>query len=99
MRDFAIRPDRDLGQNFLVDSDILGVIERAAELRGDDIVLEGGGGLGRLSEHLAARVAHVHVVEIDERLRDALADARASHPNMTLHWGDAMKLDLAALRP
>ena len=52
-----MRPKRDLGQNFLVDSNILGVIERAAELGADDVVLEIGGGLGVLSEHLAARAA------------------------------------------
>ena len=72
MRRFGVRPDRDLGQNFLIDSNILGVIERAAELEPEDVVLEIGGGLGVLSEHLAERVAHVHVVEIDERLREAL---------------------------
>ena len=99
LRRFGVRPDRDLGQNFLVDSNILGVIERAAELSGGDVVLEVGGGLGVLSEHLAARVAHVHVVEIDERLRDALADAVGARPNVTLHWGDAMKIDLAGLDP
>jgi len=54
MRRFEIRPDRDLGQNFLIDSNILGVIERAAELGPEDVVLEIGGGLGVLSEHLAA---------------------------------------------
>ncbi len=53
MRAFGVRPDRDLGQNFLIDSNILGVIERAAELGGEDVVLEIGGGLGVLSEHLA----------------------------------------------
>jgi serine acetyltransferase len=52
---FDIRPRRDLGQNFLIDSNILGVIERAAELGPADVVLEVGGGLGVLSEHLAAR--------------------------------------------
>jgi 16S rRNA (adenine1518-N6/adenine1519-N6)-dimethyltransferase len=99
MQQFGIRPDRDLGQNFLIDSNILGVIERAAELGGDEVVLEIGGGLGVLSEHLAERVAHLHVIEIDERLRDALTDATAAHHNVTLHWGDAMRLDLAALDP
>ncbi len=38
-------------------------------------MLEIGGGLGVLSEHLAERAAHVHVIEIDERLREALRDA------------------------
>jgi 16S rRNA (adenine1518-N6/adenine1519-N6)-dimethyltransferase len=99
MRQFGVRPSRELGQNFLVDSNILGVIERAAELAREDVVLEIGGGLGVLSEYLAARVAHVHVVEIDERLREALQDATAAHDNVTVHWGDAMKLDLAALSP
>ena len=75
LRQFGIRPDRELGQNFLIDSNILGVIGRAAELCPEDVVLEIGGGLGVLSEYLAERVAHVHVVEIDRRLEDALVDA------------------------
>jgi 16S rRNA (adenine1518-N6/adenine1519-N6)-dimethyltransferase len=99
MREFAIRPDRELGQNFLIDSNILGVIERAAELGREDVVLEVGGGLGVLSEHLAKRVAHVHVVELDEHLRAALLDATDAHANVSVHWGDAMRLDLAALEP
>ncbi|HXD54282.1 MAG TPA: 16S rRNA (adenine(1518)-N(6)/adenine(1519)-N(6))-dimethyltransferase RsmA [Solirubrobacteraceae bacterium] len=99
MRRFGIRPDRDLGQNFLVDSNILGVIERAAELEESDVVLEIGGGLGVLSEHLAGRVSHVHVIEIDERLRVPLLDAAAPFDNMTIHWGDAMTLELADLVP
>ena len=99
MQLFGIRPDRDLGQNFLIDSNILGVIERAAELERRDVVLEVGGGLGVLSEHLAERVAHVHVVEIDERLREALEDATAARSNVTVHWGDAMTIDLEALDP
>ncbi len=96
---FDVRPRRDLGQNFLIDSNILGVIERAAELGPADVVLEVGGGLGVLSEHLAARAAHVHVVEIDRRLEPALRDALDPFPNATLHFADAMALDLAALDP
>jgi 16S rRNA (adenine1518-N6/adenine1519-N6)-dimethyltransferase len=99
MRRFGVRPNRELGQSFLIDSNILRVIERAAELSSDDVVLEIGGGLGVLSEYLAERVAHVHVVEIDERLRDALGDATDAHANVSVHWGDAMTLDLRALRP
>jgi 16S rRNA (adenine1518-N6/adenine1519-N6)-dimethyltransferase len=94
-----VRPDRDLGQNFLIDSNILGVIDRAAELRRGDIVLEIGGGLGVLSEHLAARVAYVHVVEVDERLREALQDAIDPYTNVAVHWGDAMTIDLSGLDP
>jgi 16S rRNA (adenine1518-N6/adenine1519-N6)-dimethyltransferase len=99
LRQFGVRPKRDLGQNFLVDSNILGVIERAAELDPTDVVLEIGGGLGVLSEHLAPRAAHVHVVELDRALVPALEDALSPFANATLHVGDAMALDLLALDP
>jgi 16S rRNA (adenine1518-N6/adenine1519-N6)-dimethyltransferase len=99
MREFAVRPKRELGQNFLIDSNMLGVIERAAQLRPDDVVLEIGGGLGVLTEHLAPRVAHVHVVELDRGLEAALRDAIDPFHNVTLHVADAMRLDLRALRP
>jgi 16S rRNA (adenine1518-N6/adenine1519-N6)-dimethyltransferase len=99
MRRFGVRPDRELGQNFLIDSNILGVIGRAAELEREDVVLEVGGGLGVLSEYLAQQVEHVHVIEIDERLREALGDATDPHANVTVHWADAVSIDLGALDP
>src|SRR5262249_12293857 len=64
-----------------------------------DVVLEIGGGLGVLSEHLAPRCAHVHVVELDRALVPALEDALAPFDNTTLHIADAMALDLGALDP
>ncbi|MGD0197027.1 MAG: 16S rRNA (adenine(1518)-N(6)/adenine(1519)-N(6))-dimethyltransferase RsmA [Solirubrobacteraceae bacterium] len=100
MAQFGVRPRHALGQNFLVDSNILGVIERAAELAPSDVVLEIGGGVGVLSEYLAARVAYLHVVEIDRGLEPALRDALAPFVSRsTLHLVDALELDLAALSP
>jgi 16S rRNA (adenine1518-N6/adenine1519-N6)-dimethyltransferase len=99
MRQFGVRPDRELGQNFLIDSNILGVIGRAAELTEQDVVLEVGGGLGVLSEYLAERVAHVHVIELDRRLEDALGDAVEPFENVSVHWDDVMTVDLGELRP
>ena len=99
LREFGIRPNRELGQNFLVDSNILGVIGAAAELDAHDTVLEIGGGVGILSEYLAERVAYVHVIELDRRLEGALLDATARFANVALHWGDAMRFDLGALAP
>ncbi len=100
MRAFGIKPNRELGQNFLIDSNILDVIERAAELEPADVVLEIGGGLGVLSEHLAQRTAHVHVVEVDRGLEEPLRDALAPFgERATLHMGDAMALDFSALEP
>jgi 16S rRNA (adenine1518-N6/adenine1519-N6)-dimethyltransferase len=99
LKAFGIRPKRDLGQNFLIDSNILGVIARAADLQRADVCLEIGGGLGVLSEFLAEHCAHVHVVELDRALEPALRDALDPHPNATLHLADALALDLTALDP
>jgi 16S rRNA (adenine1518-N6/adenine1519-N6)-dimethyltransferase len=99
LKAFGIRPNRELGQNFLIDSNLLDVIGRAADLAADDVVLEVGGGLGVLSEYLAARVAHVHVVEVDRKLEPALRDALDPFDNASLHFADAVRLDLGALRP
>jgi 16S rRNA (adenine1518-N6/adenine1519-N6)-dimethyltransferase len=85
-----------LGQNFLVDRNILDVIERLARLDPQDVVLEIGGGEGVLSERLAAHAAQVHVVEIDRRLEPALSELP---DNATVHIADALKLDLRALDP
>jgi 16S rRNA (adenine1518-N6/adenine1519-N6)-dimethyltransferase len=99
LRRFDVRPNRELGQNFLIDDNILGVIGRAAELDTGDVVLEVGGGLGVLSEYLAPRVEHLHVVEVDRSLEAPLAEALAPFANTTLHLADAVKLDLGSLAP
>jgi 16S rRNA (adenine1518-N6/adenine1519-N6)-dimethyltransferase len=99
LRRFGVRPNRELGQNFLIDDNLLEVIGRAAELSPGDVVLEVGGGLGVLSEYLAPRVAHLHVVEVDRSLQLALEDALAPFDNASLHIADAVRLDLASLAP
>jgi 16S rRNA (adenine1518-N6/adenine1519-N6)-dimethyltransferase len=87
-----------LGQNFLADPNLLDAIVRDAELAADDVVLEVGAGEGVLTERLAAAAAHVHTVELDRGLEPALTSL-ATRPNVELHWGDAMKLDLTRLDP
>jgi 16S rRNA (adenine1518-N6/adenine1519-N6)-dimethyltransferase len=87
-----------LGQNFLADPNLLDAIVRDAELGPADVVLEVGAGEGVLSERLAAAAACLHTVEIDRGLEPAL-ERMAALPNVDLHWGDAMKLDLGALEP
>jgi 16S rRNA (adenine1518-N6/adenine1519-N6)-dimethyltransferase len=99
LRAFGVRPNRELGQNFLVDDNILRLIGSAAELDDGDVVLEVGGGLGVLSEFLAPRVAHLHVVEVDRTLEQPLRDALDPFENVTLHLADAVKMDFAQLEP
>ena len=90
---------RELGQNFLIDRNILDVIERLASLAADDVVLEIGGGPGVLSQRLAGHARWLHVVEVDRRLEPQLREALAGSSNVTLHVVDALALDLATLDP
>jgi len=94
-----VSPNRELGQHFLVDENILGVVGRLAELGADDVVLEVGPGLGVLTDYLAERVARVHAVELDRSLETPLRERLAGRDNVELHFGDAMRLDLTAFEP
>jgi 16S rRNA (adenine1518-N6/adenine1519-N6)-dimethyltransferase len=91
-------PKKELGQHFLADENILAVIERLAELDPADVALEIGPGLGVLTRRLAQRTAHVHAIEVDRSFAPHLADLDA-RGDVDLHWGDALRFDLAALRP
>jgi 16S rRNA (adenine1518-N6/adenine1519-N6)-dimethyltransferase len=90
---------RELGQHFLVDENILGVIDRLADLDPADVVLEIGPGLGVLTRYLAARVSRVVAVEIDRSLEPRLTDRLAGTANVDLVFGDALAVDLTAVRP
>jgi 16S rRNA (adenine1518-N6/adenine1519-N6)-dimethyltransferase len=94
----SVSPKKRLGQHFLADENILGVIGRLAELTSRDVVLEVGPGLGVLTRYLAERVGRVHAVELDRSLEPHLAEL-AAQANVDLQWGDALALDLAALDP
>jgi 16S rRNA (adenine1518-N6/adenine1519-N6)-dimethyltransferase len=95
----GIHPNRELGQNFLVDDNVLEVIGRTAELDPADVVLEIGGGLGVLSAYLAPRVQHLHVVETDAKLEPVLREALGGDRDVTLYMTDVMKLRLGGLDP
>jgi len=92
----TVEPKKALGQHFLVDENIVGVIERMSELDADDVVVEVGPGLGVLTRRLAERTSFVHAIELDRSLEPHLLDAGA---NVTLHFADALRVDLAELAP
>jgi 16S rRNA (adenine1518-N6/adenine1519-N6)-dimethyltransferase len=95
----TVRAKKNLGQHFLVDENILGVIGRLAELTEDDVVLEIGPGLGILTKYLADRVSRVYAVELDTSLGPQLLERLAGRANVELRFGDAVKLDLAETAP
>ena len=95
VRDASVTPRKELGQHFLVDENILGVIGRLAGLAPADVVLEIGPGLGVLTRYLAERVALVHAVEVDRSLEPHLPRL----PNVRIVFGDALRVDLPSLSP
>ena len=92
-------PNRDLGQHFLVDENIVEVAGRLAELGGDDVVVEIGAGLGVLTSYLADRVRHVHAVEIDRGLEPHLRERLGARTNVEIVFADALAFPLGALDP
>jgi 16S rRNA (adenine1518-N6/adenine1519-N6)-dimethyltransferase len=95
----TVAPKKALGQHFLVDENIVGVIGRLSALEPDDVVLEVGPGLGVLTRYLADHVRVVHAIEVDRSLEPTLRDALGERTNVELVWGDALALDVAALSP
>jgi 16S rRNA (adenine1518-N6/adenine1519-N6)-dimethyltransferase len=94
-----VRPKKALGQHFLADRNVLGVIERLAALGPDDVVLEIGPGLGVLTTFVADRVRHVHAIELDRGLEEPLGEALAGRSNVDLVFADALAVELNSLDP
>jgi 16S rRNA (adenine1518-N6/adenine1519-N6)-dimethyltransferase len=95
----SVAPKKQLGQHFLVDENILGVIGRLAELDEDDVALEIGPGLGVLTSYLADRVRQVHAVELDRSLEPRLRERLGERTNVQLHFADALAFDYLSLDP
>ena len=85
---------KGLGQNFLIDGNIVRKIVKSADIGKDDYVLEIGPGMGTLTEELALNAKKVIAVEIDERLRPVLAETLEPYDNVEVIYGDVLKLPL-----
>ncbi len=99
LAEFGIRPKRSLGQNFLVDDNILRVILDRLEAGPEDVVLEVGAGLGVLTQALLSVSAAVHAFEIDRRLELPLHATLGDDPRLHLHWEDVLHARLEDLSP
>ena len=87
----GIRPSKRLGQNFLVDLNLMRIIVKEAELSSDDVVLEVGCATGRLTELLAQEAGSVYGVEIDAQLADIARKRLADCENVSISSCDILE--------
>jgi 16S rRNA (adenine1518-N6/adenine1519-N6)-dimethyltransferase len=87
----GFHPRHDLGQNFLIDLNLISYIVEVADLEQDDVVLEVGAGTGSMTAFLSLRAGDVVSVEIDDRMYGLAKDAVEGRDNVTLLHCDALK--------
>jgi 16S rRNA (adenine1518-N6/adenine1519-N6)-dimethyltransferase len=93
LRQYGLRPEKRLGQNFLVDPSAIRQVVRSAEISPDDIVLEVGAGLGNLTRYLAIAANRVIAIEVDHRLIPPLQKVLSPYPNVEVVHDDILNLD------
>lgn len=94
LKKFNIRPTKSLGQNFLIDNNVIKRIVDAAGIGNGDLVIEIGPGLGGMTAELAAKAGRVIAVEIDRHLLPVLGENLKFCPNVTILNKDIMKVDI-----
>lgn len=95
LKAFGLQTSKRLGQNFLVDEDVVAAIVAAAAIEPGDAVLEIGPGIGTLTQGLAEAGAAVTAVELDARLVTVLGQTLAGYDNVRLVHGDILKVDIS----
>lgn len=93
-----IRFQKKFGQNFLIDAHVLAKITAAADLHGDETVIEVGPGIGTLTQELAEGAEKVIAIEIDRHLAEVLKTTLAAYPNVTVLNQDVLGVDLQQVR-
>ena len=93
LRIHQIKPNKGLGQNFLIDSRAIHRLISAAHLGQEDTVLEIGPGLGTLTQELARRARHVIAIEKDAKMVEILKETLINFKNIEVIHGDALKIE------
>jgi 16S rRNA (adenine1518-N6/adenine1519-N6)-dimethyltransferase len=93
LRQFDLRARKGLGQHFLIDREVLGLITSAAELTTADVIVEVGPGLGILTRELASRAGWVIAIELDNRLAALLKQTLVSSNNVTIINDDVLRIE------
>jgi 16S rRNA (adenine1518-N6/adenine1519-N6)-dimethyltransferase len=87
----GFHPNTRLGQNFLIDLNVIEFVVRQADVHRDDLVLEIGAGTGGMTTFLATQAGHVVAVEIDANMHRLASEVVADRPNVTLLHADELR--------
>lgn len=93
----GLRPSKKLGQNFLVDEEVISEIIEGSSIDESSLVIEIGPGMGALTEHLVERAARLVAIELDDRLIPVLRVKFFGYDNFELIHGDILEVDLEEL--
>ncbi len=94
MKKYGITANKKLGQNFLIDENVLDTIVNSSEINSDDLIIEIGPGLGTLTAKLLEKAGKVICVELDDRMISVLKDRFFMYQNLEIINEDILKIDL-----
>lgn len=97
MKRYGITANKKLGQNFLIDENVIDTIANASEISSDNLVIEIGPGLGTLTDKLLQKAGKVIAIELDERMIAILKDRFFMYDNFEVINEDVLKVDLNKL--
>lgn len=95
---YGIKPKKGLGQNFLIDKNVLDKIVKAADLKSSDIILEVGPGIGVLTQELAKKAKQVIAIEKDKLMIEVLKETLKDFKNTKVIYGDILKYENTSLK-
>ena len=94
MKKYGIRANKDLGQNFLINNEVVENIVNSSEISQDDMVIEIGPGLGTLTKYLLEKAGKVLCIELDKKMIEILEDRFEEYSNFEIINDDVLKVDL-----
>ena len=97
MKKYGIKANKSLGQNFLINEEVVNSIVSSSNITADDLVIEIGPGLGTLTESLLLNAGKVIAIELDDRMLSILNDRFKMFDNFEVINMDVLKVDLAEL--
>ena len=94
---YKIRANKDLGQNFLIDDNVVQKIIESANIDEKDLIIEIGPGLGVLTNRLLSKCNYVVAIELDKKMVNIISDRFRENSNLEIINEDILKVDLKSL--